>query len=123
MNNQTGTAEACCTTSAAVRWWTILFVAALVPLIVVAVYWHPFSGAATPFAAGIACVGNWQKNRTYHCRISGPIFFIAGAVLLVAGMQLVRVNSGFVWILAGVGVLVSFLLEWRYAKRPGRTTK
>lgn len=123
MNNKTKTAEGCCTTPVAMRYWTIIFIAALLPLILATIYWHPLSGAAAPFAAGIACVENWRRNRTYHCRISGPILFVTGAVLLVAGMSLVHVQPGIVWILAGAGILASLFLEWRYARRPSRITK
>lgn len=123
MDSQTSSVQARCTTPAAMGFWSIVFIAALALLIVIAVYWHPFSGAVAPFAAGIACVANWRRNRTYHCRISGPIFFFAGAILFVAGMSLIRVQPLSVWMLAGAGVLVSFFLEWGYAGRRRRTTK
>ncbi len=122
MNAPTKVAEACCTTPSAMRFWLEIFFAALAPLIVIAVFWHPLSAAAGAFAAGIACLANWLKNRTYHCGISGPILLAAGAVLLVAAMKLIDVDPAIVWAIAAVGVLVSLFLEWRYAKRPSRTT-
>ena len=115
MNLKKSMAEASCATPVAMRYWTIVFIVALVPLIAIAVFWHPLSGAVVPFVAGVACVENWRRNRTYHCRFTGPIFFLAGAVLLLAGMSLIHVQPGSVWILAGVGLAVSFFLEWRYA--------
>ncbi len=69
-------------------------------------------------AAGIACVANWRRNHTYHCRISGPILFLVGGILLIAGIHLIHVRPGMVWILAGAGIGISFLLECRYAARP-----
>lgn len=123
MNSRTYTPEACCTTPAAMRYWTIIFVAALVPLIAIAVYWPPLSGAAGPLAAGTACFGNWRRNRTYHCGITGPIFLLAGAVLLLAGAGLIHVRPLFVWLPVGVGVVGALYLEWRYAKRPRQARK
>ncbi len=123
MNNQAKIAAGCCTTPAAMRYWTIIFIAALLPLILAAIYWQPLSGAAVPFAAGIACGENWRRNRTYHCRISGPILFVTGAVLLVADMRLIPVRPGIVWIFAGVGIIASFFLEWRYARRSSHFSK
>ena len=120
MNGQTKVAEACCTTPSAMRFWLVVFFAALAPLIVIAIFWHPLSGAAGAFAAGIACGANWLKNRTYHCGISGPILLAAGALLLVAGMRLIHVSPAVIWIVAGAGVALSLCLEWRYARRPRR---
>jgi hypothetical protein len=117
MNGHTKAAEACCTTPGSMRYWAIVFFAVLAPLILISIYWHPLSGAAGALAAGIACLANWSKNRTYHCGISGPILIFVGAVLLSAGMRLIHVQDAIVWGLAGAGVVVSLILEWRYAKR------
>ena len=117
MNGHTKVGEACCTSPAAMRYWMIIFFAALAPLVIISVYWHPLSGAAGPFAAGIACLANWRKNRTYHCGISAPVLILAGTVLLLAGMRLIRVETGIIWVFVGAGVLASLALEWRYAKR------
>jgi hypothetical protein len=65
-----------------------------VPLIAAALYWKPVSGIVVPFSTGIACVENGRSNRTSHCRITGPMRFVAGAILLVAGMSLFHVQPG-----------------------------
>lgn len=123
MSDQGSMPVTCCTTPAAMRYWIVVFLAALAPLVGIAVYWHPLSGAAMPLAAGTACLENWRRNRTYHCGITGPIFLLAGAVLLFAGMGLVHVGSLSVWIPVGFGVAVALFLESRYARRPGRSAK
>ncbi len=107
------TFQGCCTTRAAARYWAIVFVAALVPLVIAGIYWRPLAPAAVAFAAGIACVANWSRNRTYHCRISGPILLIAGVVLLLASTRVIRADLNVVGIIAITGVAFSLLLEWR----------
>ncbi|HEY2472481.1 MAG TPA: hypothetical protein VGI45_32150 [Terracidiphilus sp.] len=111
------TFQGCCTTRASIRYWAIVFVAALAPLVALSIYWRPLSAAAVMFAAGIACVANWLRNRTYHCGISGPILLIAGVVLLLASARVIHADLNAVGIIAIAGVAVSLLLEWRYATR------
>lgn len=123
MNGQTNTTGACCTTPASRRYFAIAFIAALLSLSGISLYWHPLSGAAVPLAIGAACLENWRRNRTYHCGITGPIFLLAGAALLFAGMGLIHVRSAAVWVPAGVGTVAAFLLEWRFASRPARSAK
>jgi hypothetical protein len=65
----------------------------------------------------IGCLANWHKNRSFHCTITGPLFLVAGIVLLLSGVSLVRVNDRWVWLFLLIGVGIAFLLEWRYAKR------
>lgn len=114
------TYQGCCTTRAAIRYWLIVFIVVFAVLIVLSMYWRPLSLAAFTIAAGIACVANWSRNRTYHCGISGPILLVAGAVLLLAAAGGIETGSWFVYsvgAIATVGVAASFLLEWRYAGR------
>lgn len=65
----------------------------------------------------IGCLANWSKNRTLHCAITGPLFLVAGAMLLLARVRVVRVNARWIWLFIFLGIGVAFLLEWRYAKR------
>jgi hypothetical protein len=101
------------------RYWTIIFVISLAALTIVAVYWHPFSNAVVPLAVGIGCVANWAKNRTYHCGITGPIFILAGAALLLAAVGYIHVQSIVIWALAVIGTVVALYLESRYAEKSG----
>jgi len=65
----------------------------------------------------IGCLANWVKNRSFHCAITGPLFLVAGTVLLLSGVRMARVNARWVWLFVLVGTGTAFLLEWRYAKR------
>ena len=66
---------------------------------------------------GIGCLANWLRNRSYHCVITAPLFLVAGAVFLLAGMRMIHVDTRWVWPAVLIGSSVAFLLEWRYAKR------
>jgi len=67
------------------------------------------------FAMAIGCVANWFKNRSFHCGITAPLFFIAGIVFLLSELEMTHINVAFVWPFVFVGVGIAFLLEWRYA--------
>jgi hypothetical protein len=64
----------------------------------------------------IGCAANWLRNRTFHCALTGPIFFIAAILLLLTDLRMARVNEGLIWPVVFFGAGVAFLLEWRYAK-------
>jgi hypothetical protein len=65
----------------------------------------------------IGCLANWLRNRSFHCAITGPLFLIAGAAFLLAGVRVIHVNNVSVWRFVLIGIGIAFLLEWRYAKR------
>ncbi len=112
--------EACCSSPAAICYWFIVSLIAWGVLAFMGIYWHPLhasSGAACLFAVAIGCLANWLKNRSFHCVITGPLFLIAGAAFLLAGMGVLRVSAPLVWRFVLIGVVIAFLLEWRYAKR------
>jgi hypothetical protein len=69
------------------------------------------------FCMGIGCVGNWFRNRSFHCAITGPMFLMAGIFFLLADLRIVQINARLVWSLVFIGTGIAFLLEWRYAKR------
>ena len=93
-------------------------------LSVVGTYWHPlhwYSASITLFATAIGCVATWNRNRSFYCAITGPLFLIAGIFFLFADLRIARVNGPLVWSLLLIGTAVAFLLEWRYAKRSSST--
>lgn len=71
------------------------------------------------FGAGIGCIANWLKHRSFHCAVTAPLFLIAAILFLVDSLGIARVNVSLVWSLLFVGTGVAFLLEWKYAKRSG----
>jgi len=113
--------RACCSSPAAICYWVAASLCAWGLLSLVGIYWHPLhasSASTILFAMAIGCAANWLRNRTFHCAISGPVFLIAGFVFLLPDVVTVRVSTSWVWPLVLIGVVVAFLLEWRYAKRP-----
>jgi hypothetical protein len=72
------------------------------------------SAATILFAMAIGCAANWLKNRTLHCGITGPLFLIAALVFLLSDAMMTHVNDLFVWPFVLIGVVIAFLLEWRY---------
>ena len=84
-------------------------------------YWYPlhwYAASTILFAAGIGCIANWLRNRSFHCAITAPLFLIGAILFLVGTLGIARVNVGLVWSLLLVGTGVAFLLERRYAKPP-----
>src|SRR5215467_816789 len=97
---------ACCTSPAAICYW---FAASLIAWAVLGVagrYWYPlhWNAASTIlFAAGIGCLANWLRNRSFHCVLTSPLFFIAATLFLVGDLGLARVNINLVWSLVAIG--------------------
>ena len=112
--------EACCSSPAALCYWFIVSLITWGVLSLMGIYWHPLhapSAGACLFAMAIGCLANWFKNRSFHCAITGPLFLVAGLVFLVSGVRMIHVNALWVWPFALIGIVIAFLLEWRYAKR------
>lgn len=86
---------ACCSSPAAICYWFTASLVAWGVLSLIGVYWRPLhaSSAATIFfAMAVGCVANWSKNRTFHCGITGPLFFIAAMVFLLSELRMTHVN-------------------------------
>ena len=110
---------ACCSSPAAICYWFAASLLAWGLLSLIGVYWHPLhasSAATILFAMAIGCVANWFRNRTFHCGITGPLFFLAAVVFLLAELGTTHVNVVLIWPFVFVGVAIAFLLEWRYAR-------
>ena len=100
-------------------WFTVSLVA-WGALSLIGFFWRPLhasSAVTCLFALAIGCFANWYRNRSLHCAITGPLFLIAGAVLLCSDAQLIKVKDDWVWPFVLVGTLIAFLLEWGYASR------
>ena len=111
--------EACCTSQAAICYWLTVSLIAWGALNLIGIYWRPLhasSGVTCMLAMAIGCLANWRRNRSFHCTITGPLFLLAGVVLHLSDVGLVRVNTLWIWPLVLIGTGIAFLLEWRYAK-------
>ncbi len=118
--------DACCTSPAAMCYWLTVSLIAWGMLNLIGLYWRPVhasSGFTCLIAMAIGCLANWLRNRSFHCAITGPLFLLAGVVLLLSDLRMVRVTTAWVWPLVLVGTGIAFLLEWRYAKRLGYQVK
>ena len=109
----------CCSSPAAICYWLAASLIAWGVLGVAGAYWRPLhwhSASTILFAAGIGCMANWLRNRTFHCAITGPVFLIAGVSFLLGDFGIAGMNARLVWSLVCLGAGIAFLLEWRYAK-------
>ena len=112
--------KVCCSSPASMCYWFAVSLVAWGLLSLVGVYWSPLrasSASTILLAAAIGCAANWARSRTFHCGITAPLFLIGGILFLLADMQIVHVEPGFVWPFVIVGVGIAFLLEWKYARR------
>lgn len=116
----------CCSSASAMRFWCTISLLAWGALSLVGIYWYPLhasSAATICFAVGIGCTANWVRNRTLHCFITGPVFFIAGITFLLADMGLLALNIRLVWPIVWILTGFAFFIEWLYATRGARSGK
>jgi hypothetical protein len=121
--NFDGKQQACCSSPSSMCYWCVVSVAAWGLLSLVGLVWHPLharSAAAILSAAAIGCFANWVKNRTYHCCITAWIFLAGAMVFLLTDTGVIQIEPRFVWPFVAIGTVLSFILEWRYATRPGQ---
>jgi hypothetical protein len=114
----TGKLKVCCSSPAAICYWFVVSLAAWGVFAVIGNFWRPLHGSSAAtclLAMAVGCFANALKNRTYHCMLTGPLFLIAGTLLLLS--NLTRVKPILVWIGVIVGTGIAFFLEWRYARR------
>ena len=112
--------EVCCSSPASMCYWLVASLGAWVLLSLVGLYWQPLhraSASTVLLAAGIGCVANWKKHRTFHCGITGPLLLSAGAVLLLSDAGILHVRAWLIWLCVVAGTAGAFLLESRYAHR------
>jgi len=110
----------CCSSPATIGYWFAASLTAWGVLSLIGVYWHPLHASAATtilFAMAIGCVANWFRNGSFHCGITGPLFFLAAIVFLLSDLGITHVRDIFVWPCVAIGVAIAFLLEWRLAQR------
>ena len=74
-------------------------------------------GATALVAAGVGCLVNYSKNCTYHCRLTGPLFLAAGAILILGSLNLELLPAWLVWFFTTLGTIAAFWLEARHTRR------
>jgi hypothetical protein len=110
--------KVCCSTPASICYWLVVSVAAWAVLAILGVFWHPLHGSSAAtclLAMAVGCFANGFKNRTYHCVLTGPLFLVAGILLLFTATT--HIKPGFVWAGVLLGTGTAFWLEWRYARK------
>jgi hypothetical protein len=118
--------RACCTSPAAIGYWFAASLLAWGVLSLAGIYWYPlrwYAASSALFAAGIGCIANWSKNRSYHCAITAPLFLIAAVLFMLDDLRMARINVALVWFLLAAGTCLAFCLEWRYAKNLSQPEK
>ncbi len=114
-----GKRAVCCTNSAALCFWFAAFlvlagVGLLLRELVPAL--HPHQAAIWFGAAGVACLVNFARNRTFHCAITGPLFLLVAAYLVLATTSGWAVNDGLLWASVLIVVGAGLLIERRFAQ-------
>jgi len=112
--------RACCSSPSSIFFWFLASLLAWAALSLIGMYWHPLGPASAStimLAAGIGCVANWLRNRTFHCGVTAPLFLVVGILFLLSDIRTIHINPRIVWPIVWVGIGVGFFLEWRYARR------
>ncbi len=110
--------SATCTTASSLCYWALVFGIAFGLFSLGELVWpglRSYSNALLFAAAGIACAVNYRRNCTYHCAITGPLFFIAAVVLAIGVHRGWAVPAALVWAVVLLGVGFAILLERRFA--------
>lgn len=113
--------KACCSSPASICYWFIASLAAWGVLAAIGILWYPLRASAQAtclLAAAIGCFANSLKNRTYHCFLTGPLFLIAGILILSSDWTHIKPKLIWIGVLAGTGM--AFCLEWRYYRKRTR---
>lgn len=71
------------------------------------------------FAAGTMCLANFSSCGRYHCKITGPGFFVLGILAALDATGLVSLAAWVTWTALLVVLAVGFGLEYRYRSREG----
>ena len=67
-------------------------------------------------AAGLACLINFARNRTFHCAITGPFLLLAAAYMIAGRSAGWEVGDGILWAVILIVVGAALLLERRFAQ-------
>ena len=110
--------KVCCSSPASICYWFFASLAAWAVLAIIGVFWYPLqatSAATCLLAMAAGCFANAIRNHTYHCILTGPLFLIAGILML--SVDLTHIKPGLIWAVVIVGTGIAFLLEWRYSRK------
>lgn len=110
--------KVCCSSPASICYWLIASLVAWGVLATIGVFWYPLhatSAATCLLAMAAGCFANALKNRTYHCVLTGPLFLVAGILLL--SVDLTHIKPRLIWAVVIVGTGIAFMLEWRYSRK------
>lgn len=113
----------CCTTPTAIGYWALASLFAWIGLGAIGSVWYPLhatSAATILFAMSAGCIANWARNRTSHCYFDGPLLFAGAAAFLLRQLRVIQFPSFAVWLPLGLGIGISFYLEWRLTSRGRR---
>jgi hypothetical protein len=113
-------AQGCCTTPSAMCFWTAMFVLFYGAGLLLGAVWpavRHYQDAVTLTALAAACFVNFYRNRTLHCRLTGPLFLAGAIVALLADARIWRVNQSVLWSVVLFGVGAAFVIEWRTVGR------
>lgn len=116
----TAQGQACCSSPDAMCYWCVVSFLAWGVLSVIGIWWYPLhssSAATICLAVEIGCLFNWLRNRTLHCAITGPLFFVGGAVFLLSSVGALNVNPGIIWPILAILTGIAFFVEWRCTAR------
>lgn len=109
-------AQSCCTTPSAMWFWTAMFLLLYGVTWLLGTVWPPvlqYGDTAILAALGGACFLNFGRNRTLHCGLTGPLFFVGAVVAALVEAGIWYFDLSLLWGPILVGVAVAFLIEWR----------
>ena len=115
--------QACCSSPSSMCYWCVASLIAWSLLSLLGLVWYPLhatSAATILFVVALGCFANWIKNRTFHCSISAWVFLAGAVAFLLTDAGVIRIEPRFIWPFVAIGTVLSFILEWRYATRPGQ---
>jgi hypothetical protein len=107
----------CLTCRSAFTWVLVFFMAYAAALILVHLgHLEAYQGAALFGAMGVACLVNFAQNRTFHCMITGPFFFLVALGLALKSYGVWNVNKALLWPTVLIVVGIAFLIERRVTR-------
>ena len=118
--------QTCCTSPAAMWFWTAAFVVLYGIGLFARSTWpvfEPYGDTLLLAALGLACFINFGRNRTLHCGLTGPLFLLAAVVALLIEAGVWGVNEEVLWGVVLVGVALAFLIEWRVVGRQAQNSR
>lgn len=113
-------AESCCTTRSAIGYWAGIFLLLYSGGLVLGLIWpavRQFGNTLILTALGAACFLNFDRHRTLHCALTGPVFVLAAGVAALVEAGTWSIDLSAVWGIVAVAVGLAFIIEWRTVGR------